>query len=185
MLLCLMTFSVIAQKRVLAGTKQEAVRKCSTTKGLVDSTKPAVFITFLRRERIEPVDKNDDHENLFFKLINNSCWPIWLRMSGVSNKRYGDASLYYAIEDRNSGELLSGSLGCHVCSVNPINSGKHIVFSIPLREASRDTIMRLSYEFDWERNVFGDYENSNTLHTVSFYFNGLSESVLPKSLIQP
>ena len=179
---CALTVTVVAQKRVFVSTTKKSASTCTSKKRLVNITRPAAYLTFLRHERIDPEDKSDDAEFLFFKLTNNSCWSIWLDESGVASKRFGDSSLYYVIENEKTGEKLSGSIYCHVCSHNLLRSGRSIMFSIPLKEASRDALMRISYEFDWEQNTFGDFENSNTQHTVTYYFSGLPESVLPKSV---
>ena len=177
LILCIFAIAASAQKRSSVAAQRRA--KGCATKILVDPNKPMAFLTFVRRERIEPSDRTDDPNNLFFKLTNNTCWPIWLDMSGTSDERYGQASLYFSIEDKASGKRQSGSMYCHVCSNNPLGSGRSIIFSIPLRDADRGALMRLRFEFKWELMV-GDYESSNSLHTVAYYFSGLPESVLPK-----
>jgi hypothetical protein len=147
-------------------------------KALVDANKPAVFLSFLRLTRIEPDDPTDDPNYLFFRLTNNSRWQIFVYMSGVSKKAYGEASLYYAIEDRSKGTARIGSTQCHVCSFNPLAPGESIVFSLPLRHASRDTRMRIAYSFDWERENESE-GGSYSEHSVVFYFRHLPPSVLP------
>lgn len=101
-------------------------------------------------------------------------------MSGVSDKRHGDASLYYLIENRKSGEQISGRLYCHVCSTNPVGPGKHVTFSIPFREAAQNARMRIEYEFNWER----ESSDHNTEHTVSYYFSSLPQTVLRRILVE-
>ena len=144
---------------------------------LVNANKPAVFLTFLRLTNIKPDDPTDDPNYLFFRLTNNSRWPIWLQMSGVSKKEYGDASLYYAIEDKETSIVRIGSTQCHVCSVNPLRPGGSIVFSLPSGHASRDTRMRIEYSFAWERD--NEMEGgSYSEHSVVFYFSYLPSHVL-------
>jgi hypothetical protein len=134
-LLILTSFAVSAhaQKRT-SSTVNGRIKPCQRTK-LVDPAKPMVYLTFLRRERIETTAPTADQERLYFRLTNNTCWPIWLDMSGPGDARYGEASLYYAIEDKSSGRNVSGTIFCHVCSFNPLPSGKGFTFSIPFREA--------------------------------------------------
>lgn len=155
--------------------------KMYDTRKLIDPKRSAAYLTFLRREAIRTGNVSADGDYLFFTFTNNSCWPVWLDMSGVADKRHGDASLYYAIENKESGEPISGRLHCHVCSTNPISPGKSLTFSIPYEEVSRKTRLRILYEFDWERNAF----DSETENTVLYYFSNLPETVLPKVSSQP
>lgn len=102
-------------------------------------------------------------------------------MSGTDDKRYGEIRLYYLIEDKKTGQEQTGTLYCHVCSVNAIGMGKSITFSIPLRDTGPGARMRIRYEFKWEYDeMIGDFESSNTIHTVAYYFSGLPDSVLAK-----
>ncbi len=157
------------------------VGKCTNTQKLIDQKRSPVYLTFVRREAIKIGDKYADGDYLFFTLTNNSCWPVWLNMSGVANERHGDASLYYAIENKESSDRISGSLYCHVCSTNPIGPGRKLTFSIPFEQASQNARMRIAYEFDWEREIHDD----DTEHTVSFYFSSLPDAVLPKLVERP
>ena len=169
---------ILAQKSP-AKTSVKA-RKSSPQRYLMQVDMPAVFLKFTRSQRIESSVGRSDPDNLFFKLTNNTRWPIWLDMSGYGDERYGDARLYYVVEDYKSGENRSGSLRCHVCSNNQLGPGKSIEFSIPLRVAERDATMRIAYNFSWE-DRFGGFEGSDTTHTVDYYFRSLPELALPKT----
>ncbi len=68
---------------VAFGQKQSRLAKtktvCGPARKLIDQTKPTAFLTFVRKERIETQTRRGSHADyLFFKLTNNSCWPIWL-----------------------------------------------------------------------------------------------------------
>ncbi len=99
-------------------------------------------------------------------------------MSGTEDERFGEAHLYAASQDVETGEILHGSTSCHVCSVNPLGPGKTITFSVPFEYARRRSVMRIAYDFNWERDAGA--QSSDVLHTVNFYFSGLPESILPK-----
>lgn len=175
----LLSIAVVCVFVIMTYAQRPETRRSET---LVDASKPAVFITFLRLTNIKPDDPSDDPNYLFFKFTNNSRWPILLQMSGVSKKEYGDASLYYAIEDKETGVVRFGSTQCHVCSVNPLKPGGSIIFSIPSGDVSRDTRMRIEYSFSWERDnemVDGSYSE----HSVVFYFSHLPSSGLPTSAL--
>jgi hypothetical protein len=96
-------------------------------------------------------------------------------MSGVP-KEYGDAHLYYTIEEKEDGKIRIHS-SCHVCSVNQLGAGRSITFSIPGDYASADTWLKIEYSFQWERDseiIGGSYST----HSVKFYFSYLPKSVL-------
>jgi hypothetical protein len=143
---------------------------------LVVANKPAVFISFLRSGEIEPLETGVGNRHLWFRITNNSRWAIWLKMSGVP-KAYGDAGLFYAIENEGDGKIQIDSR-CHACSVNPVGSGRSVVFSIPADYASQDARMRIEYSFAWERD--NELEGgSYSKHFVLFYFSYLPKSVIP------
>ena len=142
---------------------------------LVNPNKPAVFITFLRLTDLEPLETGYGRKHFLLRITNNTRWAIWLEMGGVP-KEYGDAGLFYTIENKDKGEIQIDSR-CHVCSVNPVNPGRSIVFSVPADYASTDTRMRIGYSFAWERD--NEVEGgSYSEHSVAFYFSYLPQSVL-------
>ena len=147
---------------------------------LVNSTKPAVFISFLRSADLEPLRTGYGRQHLLFRITNNSRWAIWLEMNGVP-KEYGDAGLFYTIESKDKGEIQIDSR-CHVCSVNPVGPGRSIVFSIPADYANTDTRLRIEYSFAWERD--NEVEGgSYSEHSVAFYFSYLPKFVLPTTAL--
>jgi hypothetical protein len=144
---------------------------------LVDTSKPVVFISYLRSADLEPLRTGYGRRHLLFRITNNSRWAIRLNMSGVPKAAYGDAGLFYTIENKEDGKIQIDSR-CHVCSVNPVGAGRSVVFSIPADYASRDARMRIEYSFAWERD--NEIEGgSYSRHSVLFYFSYLSNSVLP------
>ena len=150
---------------------------------LINKNKPPVFLTFLRKERVEPRNGLEDPNPvyLFFKLTNNTRWPVWLDMSGTtdSDPRYGEVDLYREIDDSKSGQRISGRLYCHACSFNPLRPGSSVVFSIPAEDAARERNMRVRYEFNWEQSA--KYNDDSNLHTVAFYFRQLPKNILEKA----
>jgi hypothetical protein len=154
-----------------------AQRLPTGSKSLLRNNRPAVYLTFLRMSVVKWDDPSTDPKNLFFRITNNSRWPVSLQMSGAAKKEYGDVSLYYAIEDKKTGTIERGSTGCHVCSVNSLNPGRSLIFSIPLSEASLQTRMRITYSFDWERGS-ENYGDSDSEHAIIYYFSNLPASIL-------
>lgn len=178
---CLVIVSYSQARPLVSVTSKNGKTPCRKNEKLVDADLPMVFLSFVRRETVKDEEQGEGSDRLFFKLTNNFCLPIWLDTSGAP-KGWGEASLYYAIEDKGSGRRVSGTLHCHHCSNNQLGPGKSITFSIPFRDADRGAVMRAAFEFEFDR--FGGYESSDTLHTVAYYFSGLPESVLPKLTFQ-
>jgi hypothetical protein len=102
-------------------------------------------------------------------------------MSGFSedtfrNTGFDPVYLYYAIEDPKSGDVISGSTSCHVCSVNLLPPGRSLNFAVGVSEVSDKNRMRVAYTFDWEKE--DSYNGSNSTHSVEYYFSLLPESIL-------
>jgi hypothetical protein len=169
----LLTIIIACSLATVVSAQRQKSRRAGA---LVDANKPAVYLTFLRSAQIEPLETGVSNRYLWFRITNNSRWPIWLKMSGVP-KAYGDAGLFYTIENEDDGKIQVNSR-CHVCSVNPVGAGRSVVFSIPADYASQTTRMRIEYSFAWERDneiEGGSYSN----HSALFYFSYLPKSVLP------
>ncbi len=64
----LASIHVAAQKRSI---NTAVTGKCTGDKKLIDPQKASVYLTFLKLETIEPADKDDDSEYLFFTITNN------------------------------------------------------------------------------------------------------------------
>ena len=100
-------------------------------------------------------------------------------MSGVPSREYGDASLYYRIEESATG-IIRIDERCHVCSFNALGPGKSLVFAIDRNYVSRDALLRIKYSFRWEQHP-EDGAGSISTHSVEFYFARLPKTVLPST----
>lgn len=170
----LVTFSFF-----LCFTVISAQRSQPPPKGiLVNTSKPAVFVSFVDQRSIKTVEKPSPQKFLFFRITNNTRWKIWLEMSGTAGKEFGETRLYYAIEESKTGTNISGSVSCHVCSNNPLGPGRSILFSMPASNAEKDVRMRIVYRFDWEDPLLGDSGGSTTTHSVEYYFHYLPTTIL-------
>jgi hypothetical protein len=156
--------------------KQGQRTTAAPTQVLIKAKRPGVVISFLRSGEAEPLETGVANRYLWFRIENNTRWPIWLDMSEVP-KLYGDTLLYYTIESKGDGKILIDSR-CHVCSNNPLDPGHSITFSIPADYARADARIRIAYSFDWEREADG-IAGSYSVHSVVFYFLYLPKSALP------
>lgn len=135
----------------------------------LDETKPSVYISFVRTEKLEPKRSFDSGNYIFLRLYNNTRWAIWLEASSPSEE-YGDASMYYEVRRKN--EVLSGSLYCHVCSTIPLKSGDSLLFVIPKEDLSEGNHIKIGFSFDWQNrdDVFAGREIETA---VTFYASDL------------
>jgi hypothetical protein len=140
---------------------------------LVKKGKSAVFISFMHRVDLTPLRTGYGRGHLIFRITNNTREAVWLDMSDVPSNQYGDASLYYTIEETKGGIVRINHL-CHVCSVNPVGPGRSVVFAIPRDYASQGTLLRIPYTFGSERD-----SGSSSTHSAEFYFDRLPKSRLP------
>ena len=171
----IIAISFLLQPNLAGGQKRTQPKPGRSAVPLVDSSKPAVFISFLRTGQVEPLETGVGKNYLWFRITNNTRWSIWLEMSGVP-KEYGDAGLYYTIEDKENNEVRIDSR-CHVCSVNPLRAGRSITFSIPGDYAGANFRLRIEYAFQWERDT-ETLDGSYSTHSVEFYFSHLSKTAL-------
>jgi hypothetical protein len=156
------------------GSQKRNLPKRGSAIPLVDPSKPAVFISFLRTGKVEPIESGVGKDYLWFQITNNTRWAIWLDMSGVP-KEFGDAGLYYTIEDKEDNKIRIDSR-CHACSVNPLSRGRSLRFARPRGYADPDSRLRIEYSFQWEReseSMGGSYST----HSVEFYFSYLPKTV--------
>jgi hypothetical protein len=177
MMKLLLTVAIVCSLAMVAPAQRQRNRWGGA---LVDVNKPVVYISFLRTADLESLRTGYGRKHLLFRITNNSRWAIWLEMGGVP-KEYGDANLFYTIEEEKKGEIQIDSR-CHVCSVNPVGSGRSVVFLIPAGYARQDSRMRIEYSFAWERD--NEIEGgSYSTHSVLFYFSYLPKSVLPTTAL--
>jgi hypothetical protein len=142
---------------------------------LLDPNQPAVTISFVRIANLEPIYASDGREYVLFQVRNNTRWDIWLQMSGVPTKAYGDASLFYTVAEPKTGTIRRRET-CHVCSVNPVGPGHVVTFPIPRQLVTKDAFLRVEYSFAWEEHR-ENASGSVSTHVVEFYFNSLPKTV--------
>jgi hypothetical protein len=142
--------------------------------GRLSQSHPSVYISFVREAKIASARNGGMEQTVWLRLHNNTRWPIRLDASGIP-KEYGDAELYYAVEDTNKGEALFGSTECHVCSSVSLASGQSLIFSLPREYLVKGHRIRIDFSYDWEKqnDVFAGREVE---HSVFFYGSNLPES---------
>jgi len=135
---------------------------------------PSVYITFVREAKIASVKTGEIQQTVWLRLHNNTRWPIWLDASGVPEE-YGDAALYFAVDNVVSGEKLFGSTRCHVCSSAPLSPGKSIIFSLPQEYLKNDQRIRIGFRYDWE-NSDDAFAGREVEHSIFFSGSKLTDN---------
>lgn len=168
---------LLSSQPSVAQRRRAPRREGSGERVLVSAKKPGVFLTFLRAGEAEPLRAGEGGSHLWFRLTNNTRWPLWVKMSGAT-EGHGDAHLFYTVEDEENGRILI-NMSCHVCSINPLDPGRSITFTIPADYLSRGARLRMEYIFSWERDnqtIAGSYSK----HSVEYDFYYLPTSVFPQ-----
>jgi hypothetical protein len=145
----------------------------------LSKTRPSVYITFERAAKIASRSNGELEETVWLRLRNNTRWSIILDMNGIPPE-YGDAALYHDV-------LLDGKViaeeRCHVCSFNPLPSGRSLVFSIPRADLRQGYSIRVKFSYGWENgnDVAGGREVE---HFVYFHGSSIPKNVLNHAVEQ-
>ena len=132
---------------------------------------PTVYITFIRMAKREPLRAGESDQGVWLKLHNNTRWPITLEMNGVPTE-HGDAGLFYDV-------LLEKKVilerQCHVCSLNNLNPGRSLLFSLPREYLTKGQVIRVKFSYGWEGSdaIFADREPD---HYVYFHASKLPQT---------
>ena len=134
--------------------------------------KPSVYMEFVRDGHRDPLYNGESDSGVWLRLHNNTKWSIVLQMNGYPSEDYGDAAVIYDVLSEGQTKIDGR---CHVCSVNPLGSGRSLVFSVPAEHLSKRGGVRVKFSYDWEdsHKVTAGLEPE---HWVYFY-----TSQLPKN----
>lgn len=133
----------------------------------IQSNQPSVYISFVRKGKVQPLEAGVSDEYVWLRLHNNTRWPIWLAAFGVP-KEYGDVGMYYTVESIKERKIVIDST-CHVCSLVPLQSRKSWTFVIPRDHFIENSIIRTTFSFDWEdkNDVFAGREVEHSVTITS------------------
>jgi len=151
-----------------------------TSAVFLNSSKPGVYVTFLRVGRRDPVRIDESKRGVFLRLHNNTRWVLLLHMSGVP-RRNGEAGLFYDVVEDPSGyppSQLPIRVNFHVSSVNPIRSGTTIDFSVPEEHIREGLGVQIEFNYEWEATErTGIPRPDEPRHVVTFYHSQLPETM--------
>src|SRR5436305_540669 len=95
-------FVALVGLTAFAALPQRQQKKSVTTGIKLQQKQPSVYISFVRAGKIKPLFTGNSEEHIWLRLHNNTRWSIWLDASDIP-KEYGDAALYYTVEDTADG----------------------------------------------------------------------------------
>ena len=152
---------LLAQRRI---TRQKSVR--------LSKKFPTVYFTHEKTGKEVNESTGETVDLVWLRLHNNTRWAIWIEASG--GDKYEDARLYYNILD-NDGNIKERR-GCHVCSINPLGSGRSVLFTVPLEYFTGAEALELSFTYNWEREFDETYSQREPTHFVYFYTRNFDKS---------
>ncbi len=95
LVICNLTIAVPSQQR---GSRRRRVARASNNVRLVRE-QPTVFISFERVGRLAPESEGLSGERIWLRLQNNTRWSIVLHASDWGDEAYGDALMYYDVQE--------------------------------------------------------------------------------------
>jgi len=152
----------------------------------IDSTKPAVYIDFVRIGEGEKLGNDESKEQVYLKLVNNSKWSIYVAASGNGKETF----LYHKVErerersptdeiDAYNEEVPKGYRQIDLRSPDmELKSGQSVNFSVPRNHLTKNLKIRIDFYFDWEDDSDGPIQTTKSLYppiesSVVFYSSNL------------
>jgi len=123
----------------------------------LDSTKPFVYIEFDHTGPRQPLEPDEPSRGLWLRLVNNSVLRITLRVHGSP---FNDLLVVQDIITPQMRMIPKSGLpdygpmprgyatGSDVASLLTIESGRQIVFSVPVNHVAPGWFLQASFEFD-------------------------------------
>ncbi len=136
----------------------------------IDSSKPSVYIDFVRIGKGEPIRIGDSEKRVWLRFVNNTKWSLHLSLFGVGNNEIG---IHYEVEeiikDYSKKEIPTGyrPLGARSPD-SELKSGKSIVFSVPRNHLADNLKIKINYTYLWEYTK--NLDNSYTIPVNIIYF---------------
>lgn len=164
----------------LGSNSQSRPRRCGDRIKL-NKAHPTIYISFLKRDKREPLFANESNEGIWLTLHNNTCWTITLPVFGVPEK-LGNVGMFYNIEQariiKNQEKAEHDTLPIgyslrHVSAIFLLPSGKSVTFSLPKEHLDGNLKLNIQFNYQWEatNNVFVNDEEPK--HFVNFFSSDL------------
>lgn len=127
--------------------------------------KPTIYVTLDRVGRRRPLLIGESEEGVWLRLHNNTRWAILLEANDAASKEYGDAELFYEVLEDNKTVV---DMRCHACTITRLLPGKSILFSLPREYLEGNQIIRIGFNYAWERDERGS-TSLEPSHYVYYY----------------
>jgi hypothetical protein len=135
-----------------------AARPQTSPKLALDAAKPFVYIEFDHSGPREPLRPDEPSRGLWLRLVNNSVFPIMLRVHGSLTDP--DTPVLQDIITPQMRMIPKAGLpdygpmprgyatGSDVASLLTINPGKEVLFSVPVNHVGPGWFLQISFQFD-------------------------------------
>ena len=163
-------FCLAVPSNALAQTSRSQVRtpEISGRQVRILKNKPHVFISFVREGKLVPLYEGESDRRVWLRFHNNSRWQVMF-CSGPVPKEYGETELTYEIERyRGSGET-PGTRSSDACGYLLVNSGEHVLFSVPREHLIDGLALKIPYRYAWETDPDDSENILEPKHLVYFY----------------
>ncbi|HWQ56735.1 MAG TPA: hypothetical protein VN442_23820 [Bryobacteraceae bacterium] len=145
---------------------------------LLDPDRSSVYMEFRKVGKCPPANRGDKNDRIWLALKNNTRWQISVLANGVESECYGDASIFYRVE-QNEFAMPDGPIPhghwLDVASRVEIEPGDVLNFSVPKTHLDPGLSIRVDFEFTWEKN------NRYTRHSSCFSYWDLPSALHDKA----
>jgi hypothetical protein len=143
---------------ILAFVSCRTAQAQTVPKLALDAAKPFVYIEFDHTSPRQPLEPHEPSRGLWLRLVNNSVFPIILRVHG-SLTDPNTPVIQDIITPQTRVIPKSGlpdygpmpkdyATGSDVASLLTINPGKGVLFSVPVNHVGPGWFLQVSFEFD-------------------------------------
>jgi hypothetical protein len=143
---------------IVAFASCRTARTQTAPKLALDAAKPFAYIEFDHTGPRQPLEPDEPSRGLWLRLVNNSVYPITLRVHGSLTDP--DAPVVQDIITPQTRMIPKSGLpdygpipkgyatGSDVASVLTINPGKGVLFSVPVNHVGPGWYLQVSFQFD-------------------------------------
>jgi hypothetical protein len=122
---------------------------------LIDSTRPSVYVTFVKKEASMSKYGGKEHERLWLRVHNNTRWAIWT--IALPDEFGGEGWFYTLVSDSPGRDLIAPRQGYFgdVVAITGLEPGRTCVISVPPEHLREGVAIMLDFGFSWEHGVSG------------------------------
>lgn len=156
--------STTAQKK----NSTNQIAKTISSNVRIIKSKPHVFISYERQGKIDPLYGGESGKRVWLRFHNNSRWRVMFCSNPIS-KEYGETEITYEIERYEYSGETPGTRSSDTCGYLLLETGKSILFSVPLEHVTDGLAIKIQFRYDWETDPDGSDNLLEPKHYAYFY----------------